>query len=225
MIKSIASLFCAMFISMALFAGGAPANGNFNRPDKLDSTSQFAKQKLQRAQRLLATLIPDPESYHLILSSATAFGGEAVPPGIFSNKPTMILYQGALSPNRSDEEIAFMMAHELGHLNLHHMEMMDAQMDKIFSGHPIGISGTTFFIFKQKLQEREADMFGLSLYKRAGYDLSFFPHTLRLLHINPNIHFGSSRVFVHELPSLSMKDSHFSMKERFALLVDKATLT
>src|SRR3989442_1696469 len=81
---------------------------------------------------------------------------------------------------------------------------------------------STFVIFKQKLQEREADMFGLYLYKKSGYSISFFPYTLRILSINPNIHYGSSKIFAKECSSLSMKDPHFSMKERFHLLVSES---
>ena len=179
---------------------------------------------LKRAERILSTLVFDPQNYHLILSSNTAFGGEAVPPYIFSDKPSIILYQGALSHNRSNEEIAFMMAHEIGHLYLHHMERMNAQMEKIFNGPPAGISGAvTFAVFQRKFQEREADMFGLFLYKQAGYSTNFFPHTLGLLKINPNIHFGSSKFFGQQPTSLSMRDDHFSMQERFEWLVAEST--
>lgn len=188
------------------------------RNDALEASSPGVLIKLARADSILRSLISNPESYFLILSSKPSFGGEAVPPYVFSDKPTMILYQGALAPARSDEEIAFMMAHELGHLVLDHAGKMGAQMEKIFTGPPIGISGTTFAIFYQKLQEREADLFGLSLYKEKGYDLEFFPYTLNLIHINPNIHYGTSTLFKKERSSLSMKDSHFCMKERFELL-------
>jgi hypothetical protein len=222
MIKSIASFCCLFFTGFSLLFASpmpGPMNGPPPRKDKLDSTSPYAKMKLQRAERILSTLVFDPQSYHLILSSRSAFGGEAVPPYVFSDKPSIIIYQGALSPNRSDEEIAFMMAHELGHLNLFHMEKFGQQMEKIFTGPPAGISGTTFAIFHQKFQEREADMFGLYLYKQAGYSLTFFPHTLKQLTFNPNLHFGSNKILGQEPTSLSMKDSHFSMKERFELLV------
>jgi len=203
--------------------GPGPTGGPPVRDDHLDDKSPFARQQLQRGEQILSTLVFDPQSYHLVLSDRTVFGGEAVPPHVFSNKPTIILYQGALSPNRSNEEIAFMMAHELGHLNLHHMEKMNVQMDKIFTGHPIRASGTTFAIYKQKLQEQEADMFGLFLYNKAGYDLAFFPKTLKILKMNPNIHFGTNNIVQHEEPSsLSMKDSHFKMSERFELLVKEA---
>lgn len=233
MLKSFISFFCLCTMSVALVFGAAspspsnhpqqemtanPMGGPPPRKDLLDSESPYTTLKLQRARYILSTLVHDPQSYHLILSSKACFGGEAVPARVYSDKPTIILYQGALSPNRSNEEIAFMMAHELGHLNLHHMEHMDHQMEKIFTGPPSGISGITFAIFKQKLQEREADMFGLYLYKKAGYSMSFFPKTLKILNINPNIHYGSNK-FTEEPPSLSMKDSHFSMKERFELLV------
>jgi hypothetical protein len=198
---------------------GGPMGGSPPRNDLLDGNSPAARMKLQRAHYILSTLVFDPQSYHLVLSSKTAFGGEAIPPHVLSEKPTMIIYQGALSPNRSNEEIAFMMAHELGHLNLHHMEQMNAKMEQVFNGHPIGVSGATFAIFKMKLQEREADMWGLHLYKQAGYSKDFFPRTLRILKVNPNIMYGSNRPFREEPGSLSMKDSHFTMKERFELLV------
>jgi Zn-dependent protease with chaperone function len=240
MLKSLISLFFVSFsflfssVAMAQQHPGAPAQEHaFSagpsptagpaRDDHLDDRSPYARQQLQRGERILSTLVFDPQSYHLMLSSKAVFGGEAVPPYVFSDKPTIILYQGALSPNRSNEEIAFMIAHELGHLNLHHMEKMNVQMEKIFTGPSAGISGITFAIFKQKLQEREADMFGLYLYKKAGYDLAFFPKTLKILKVNPYLHYGTSK-FIHkpEPGSLSMKDSHFKMSERFELLVQES---
>jgi predicted Zn-dependent protease len=219
--KTIASFFCLAFMSASLlFAGGGqnPSYGLAPRKDFMNGNSHFARMKLQRAQHILATLVPDPQSYHLVLSSKSVFGGEAYPPGAFSEKPTMVLYQGALSSNHSTEEVAFMMAHELGHFNLHHMQNTEQQMEKIFNGPSIGISGTTFTVFHQKLQEREADLYGLQLYKNAGYSLALFPHTLN--HLTKKHHGPGNR---HREPgSLSMKDPHFSMKERFALLVTES---
>lgn len=226
MMKSIVSFFCILFLGVSLVFGSPQPppsqNGPFPRTDLFDSTSPHARLVLNRAHRILSTLVFDPQNYNLMLSNRSAFGGEAIPPYVYSDKPTIIIYQGALSPNRSNEEIAFMMAHELGHLNLFHMEKFGQRMEKIFMGPPAGISGITFAIYHQKFQEQEADMFGLSLYKQAGYSMNFFAHTLRILKFNPNIHFGSSKVFGHERSSLSIKDSHFSMKERFELLVSEA---
>jgi Zn-dependent protease with chaperone function len=220
MFKSLCSFFSVLFLSFSFVLSAAHPQGIMPPPrkDLMDRSQPGTQIKLQRAESILATLVPDPQSYQLVLSSRTSFGGEAHAPYSLSEKPSIVIYQGALAPSRSNEEIAFMMAHELGHLNLHHNEKMNEQMEKIFTGSPIGISGTTFSIFFQKLQEREADMFGFDLYTYAGYDLKFFPYTLNLIKINPNIHFGSSKMLAHEPSSLSMKDSHFSMKERFELL-------
>src|ERR1700722_8779013 len=215
-------LSCYLLFGDMQGTSSGPSFGPPPRQDKLDSTSNSAQIVLKRAERILSTLVFDPQNYQLILSSKSVFGGEAVSPCVYSDKPTMIIYQGALSPNRSNEEIAFMMAHELGHLNLYHNEKMNEQMGKIFQGPTVGISGTTFAVFFQKFQEREADMFGLYLYKQAGYDIGFFPFTLGILNINPNIHFGSSMIFAKSPSSLSMRDSHFSMKERFELLVSES---
>ncbi len=222
MIKKFISL-CLLSFSVAFGNIPDPAEDFLPpRTDKLDDSSNVAKLRLSRAENILATLVPDPESYHLVLSSTPAFGGEAVAPYIPGDQPTIILYQGALSPDRSNEEIAFMMAHEMGHLQLGHHEEMDQMMEKIFTGSPIEISGLTFTIYFQKLQERQADLFGLNLYREAGYDMNFFPYTLRLININPNIHYGTNRPFREELSSLSFIDSHFAIKERFELLVKEA---
>ncbi|MFC2049489.1 hypothetical protein ACFLR2_02300, partial [Chlamydiota bacterium] len=121
-------------------------------------------------------------------------------------------------PDRSNEELAFVMAHELGHLNLHHSEKTGEKMDKLFLGPPLGISGVTFEVYNQKFQEQEADLYGLTMYKQAGYDLNFFPYTLEHIKINPNIHFGTPHIFRKARSSLSFKDSHFSMLDRFELL-------
>lgn len=197
----------------------AQSNG---RGDKLDDKSPHSQIVLQRAKNILATLVPDPQSYHLVLSSNSSVGAEAVAPYVFSDKPTLIMYQGTLSPDRANEEVAFIMAHELGHLNLYHNEKMSRQMSEIYGGSPLKISGSTFIVYHQKLQEREADMFGYSLYKKSGYDLKFFPYTLNLMKINPNIHYGTPHVFIKEPSSLSYKNSHFSMIERFDLLTAKS---
>lgn len=220
MFKLLISIISALLLTFSATHGkeGNPSP----RMDKLDSTSKMAQIKLERAQKILATLVPDPQSYQLILSNNPSFGGEAVPPHIYSDKPSIILYQGALSPNRTNDEIAFMMAHEIGHLQLYHNEEMGVQMDQIFDGNPFKISGITYTTYFQKFQERQADLFGLDLYKNAGYDLNFFPNTLKLIEINPNIHFGTNMPFRKGLSSLSMKNSHFSIKERFELLVKES---
>lgn len=226
MLKKIISSLSVLLLSFSVAFGAAqeaPSPDMFPpRKDRLDDSSQYAKMKLKRAESILATLVPDPQSYHLILSSNTSFGGEAVPPYFHSDKPTIILYQGSLNPDRSNEEIAFMMAHELGHLQLHHHAEMDKQMEKMFTSSPLQISGLTFTVYFQKLQERQADLFGLELYKRAGYDLNFFPHTLSLVKINPNLHFGTNEPFRKPLSSLSYHNSHFSIQDRFELLVKEA---
>lgn len=219
MFRLIISLFSLLFLNCSLLFGA------IQRPDHLDFTSKFAHMRLQRAEKILETLVPDPQSYQLILSNRYALGAEAWVPYSFTEKPAIIVYQGLISPDRSNEEIAFVMAHELGHLNLHHMERMNDQMDKIYTApHPIKISGTIMAIFYQKIQERQADLYGLHLYKKAGYDLNFFPYTLNLIKINPNIHFGSTRVFGKQDPSMSMNNSHFSIKERFELLTTEAKI-
>ncbi len=213
------------FLSLIIMSGalvfGAPGHSERGPPprgDYLDMHSKSAQIKLARAESILKTLVPDPQSYQLILSSTPSIGAEAVPPHVFSDKPTMIIYQGTLSPARSNQELAFVMAHELGHLNLHHNEKSAMRMEQIFTGPSAGISGVNFAIFYQKVQEQEADLYGLSVYEHAGYDLNFFSHTLKLIKINPNIHFGTPHVFRKARSSLSMKDSHYSMLDRFELL-------
>lgn len=208
-----------------LFALGSP-NNNMPppRPDKLDFTSDYALMQLRKPQEILATLISDPNKYQLILSDKQQFGGEAIPPQVFSEKPCIIIYRGALDPSVTNEELAFMMAHELGHIHHHHMENFDQRMEKIMTGSPLGISGTTFNIFAQKFEERQADLFGYELYKKAGYDINFFPETFHYIQMNN----GHDRHMPKEMrlfSSLSMKDSHFSMQDRFQLLAHKTTLS
>lgn len=220
MFRSFVSFLSLIMMSGALVFGAAGHTDETPPPrgDYLDMHSKQAQIKLTRAESILKTLVPDPQSYQLILSNTPSIGAEAVPPHVYSDKPTMIIYQGTLSPARSNQELAFVMAHELGHLNLHHSEKSGMRMEEIFTGPPAGISGVNFAIFYQKVQEQQADMYGLSLYEHAGYDLNFFPHTLKLIKINPNIHFGTPHVFRKARSSLSMKDSHYSMLDRFELL-------
>lgn len=224
MIKLVASfltVFCLGF--SALFGavnkepvnmGPASEQDSFasHRTDKLDDTSQAAQMKLQKVETILSKLVPDPSSYHLVLSNNPSFGGEAVPPYVLSDKPTIIIYDGALAPNQSKNELVFMIAHELGHLNLYHGEKMNQLMDKFFSGNPVALSGITFNIYQQKFQERQADFFGLNLYEKSGNDLHFFQKKLN------TIIKEEATSPKKELSTLSMKDSHFSMKERFQLL-------
>jgi Zn-dependent protease with chaperone function len=211
--KYLSSLFSILLLTITFAYGteqNAPMMGPPPRMDLVEAHSISGQIKLARAEKILSTLDSDPQ--------------EAVEPFVYSDKPTMIIYQGTLSPDRSNEEAAFVMAHELGHLNLHHGEKMGTIMDKLFLGPPVGISGSLFSIFHQKIQEREADQFGFHLYKQAGYDLNFFPYTLKLINKNPNIHYGTNNPFQKSLTSLSMKDSHFSMQERFELLVHLCTV-
>ena len=220
MFRSFVSLLTLIMMSGILVFGatGYSQEGPPPRGDYLDMHSKQAQIKLARAESILKTLVPDPQSYQLILSNTPSIGAEAVPPHVYSDKPTMIIYQGTLAPARTNQELAFVMAHELGHLNLHHSEKGGMRMEKIFSGSPAEISGINFAIFYQKVQEQEADMYGLALYEHAGYDLNFFSHTLKLIKINPNIHFGTPHVFRKARSSLSLKDSHYSMLDRFELL-------
>lgn len=218
MLKIITLFASLLSINFAALFGAIHPRPN---QDKLDYTSQSAQMKLSRAEKILATLVPDPQSYQLILSSNSSFGGAAVPAHVYADKPSIIIYQGALAPNRSNEELAFMMAHELGHLNMHHNEKMNERMDKIFNGPIVGISGTIMTPIYQKFDERQADLFGLSLYKKAGYNLDFFRHTLNIIKINPNLHFGTP-LYVKQPTSLSLENSHFSIKDRFELLAQEA---
>lgn len=224
MIKKFVSFITVFLLSFTVvFASQNSGNNDPHmRKDIKKHLSHSDRVKLHRAEYLLSSLVQDPESYTLLLSSNNTFGGEAYAPGALSDKPTILLYQGALTKVRSNEEIAFMMAHELGHLNLHHNEKMSEQMDKILNGPPLGISGSIFAVFHQKQQEREADMFGLHLYAHAGYDLNFFPKTLKSVQENPCEHLGIKPSDYRELSTLSMKDSHFSMKERFQLLTNES---
>lgn len=222
MLKYLASVFLLNTCLLFGASGQAPHQPQ-KKPDqeKLDFTSSYAKQKLQRAQNILATLVPDPQSYQLILSNNPDFGGQAIPPHVYSDKPSMVIFEGALSPKQSTNELAFMMAHELGHLNMHHNEKMDERMDKLFNGPTIGISGLTFNVFAQKLDERQADMFGYKLYKRAGYDLTFFQKTFSYLQQHPGADPHSHKEY-NPLPSLSMNDPHFCMFDRFELLAHQS---
>ncbi len=221
MFKRVITSFCLFVMSLSpAMASNAPEPSNMPPPrtDHLDSTSPYAQSQLQRAHDLLSTLVSDPQNYHLILSDRTSFGGEAFPANVYSDKPSIVIYQGALYPERPNDEIAFMMAHELGHIHLQHSKQWQDRMEKVYNEGPAAISGAvTFDIFQAKLWEREADLYGLKVFKNAGYSMSFFPRTLETLKVNPNIHFGTD-LATEQPSSLSMKDSHFSMKERFELL-------
>lgn len=206
-------IFTLVILNLSLIFAATPNPQQMPpRQDRLDSSSPYAQSMLAKPRQILSTLVSDPQNVQLILSSNPNFGGEAVPPGVFSNKPGLIIYQGALAPNQNQNELRFMIAHELGHIHYRHMQNMDARMDKIFNGPPIGISGTTFNIFMQKIEERQADLYGQHLYKLAGYDMSFFRNQSAYIQTQSAYH-GKSK---HS--SLSMSDSHFSMQDRFKLL-------
>lgn len=220
------SILVLLVMNLTLF-GSTPSQPDPNlmppRQDHLDGSSPYAIQKLARARQILRTLVPNPDQYQLILSDTPYFGAEAVPPGVFSMKPTVIMYAPSLDPQRTTNELAFMMAHELGHLNLHHMEKVADAMDALFDhGHPIQYSALTFGVFYQKLQEREADLFGYNLYKKAGYDMNFFPQMFQFIKHNPGFDPHMKQWVGPELPTLSVKNPHFSMYERFELLSNKA---
>lgn len=208
-------IFTLVVLNFSLIFAATPQMPQMpQRQDRLDYTSPYAQAMLSKPRQILSTLISDPQNIQLILSSNPNFGGEAVPPGVFSNKPALIIYQGALAPNQNPNELKFMIAHELGHVHYQHMQKMDERMNKVFNGPPIGISGTTFNIFQQKIEERQADLYGQYLYKHAGYDMTFFKQQSAFIQSQPNVH-GKIK---HS--SLSMSDSHFSMQDRFKLLAE-----
>lgn len=193
------------------------------REDRLDYTSDYAIDRLDRAQHILSSLVSNPNDYQLILSNKPYFGGEAVPAEILAAKPSMIIYEGALGPEVTNEELCFMVAHELGHLHHQHMQKYDQRMDHIMNGPVLGISGSTFNIYAQKFEEREADLFGFNLFKQSGYDMHFFPDAYQYMVLH-NGHDRHTPDHIRLLTSLSNKDSHFSMIDRFELLSNKAAL-
>lgn len=223
MYKKFLSVMSLVLLNVSLVFGAPSERPNDFPPrqDRLDASSPYAKMQLQRAQQLLTTLIPNTQNYQLILSNDPRFGAEAFPAHVFSDKPTLIIYQGSLTYQHSNEELAFMLAHELGHVHLNHSAQMDVIMDQFFYGPPIKYIGMPLTIYFQKFQEQEADMFGLYLYKKAGYNEQFFARQLNV--IKNESAYQTQMSLMHgmglEPGSLSMKDPHFCMRERFEHLI------
>jgi len=102
----------------------------------------------------------------------------------------MFLHRGMLQAARTDDEVAGVMAHELGHVVLRHGTLQAAKAQKfqigaiagqvlgaivggqkgaiIAQGSQIGLG--TYFLKYSREYEREADLLGAQLMARAGYD-------------------------------------------------------
>ena len=102
----------------------------------------------------------------------------------------MFLHRGMLQAARTDDEVAGVMAHELGHVVLRHGTLQAAKAQKfqigaiagqvlgaivggqkgaiIAQGSQIGLG--TYFLKYSREYEREADVLGAQLMARAGYD-------------------------------------------------------
>lgn len=102
----------------------------------------------------------------------------------------MFLHRGMLQAARTDDEVAGVMAHELGHIVLRHGTLQAAKAQKFQLGALVGqvigsiVGGTkgaiiaegsqfglgTYFLKYSREYEREADLLGAQIMARAGYN-------------------------------------------------------
>ena len=141
----------------------------------------------ERVVRLMNTLIPYANTYvkngeHYDWN-VHVWNSKKVNAGALANGTVVITNKIAFNPNITDEELAFVIAHEMAHVvRQHHRETATWKyaMSPVLLATAVATSGATsiaaaaghdmYRIGFSKTTEREADALGIEIYARAGYD-------------------------------------------------------
>ncbi len=147
-----------------------------------------------------------PDRYSFRYDPNLGFGGMA--------EDNNIVLGDINDPKYSDEERAFLLAHELGHNRLGHSQQGRNIDDILFptdkEGRPVlsaASSGNTFVPMGRKFAEKEADKYAVEALRNTKYD-------------NENLTLGLDRQAAREnknplaLGSLDPRETHFSMQDR-----------
>lgn len=148
---------------------------------------------INRVNRIFASLINVmPERlypYQVVLVGTNEVNASCLPGGY------ICVYEGLESQLKSDDALAFVLAHEIGHGALRHWSRRarKQQSDVAFGVLLAGITGVgnNHAVLKSlahtRAHEREADGFGVELYLKAGYDPNRVTSVVDLFdHLSPD---------------------------------------
>lgn len=168
---------------------------------------------MTQAIALVALLVGSPNPYKVQIIPDPSVGAWALP----GNQ--IAINSGMFADTRDKSEVMFVIAHELSHLQFHHIEKQLDLKIKILTT-PMHSSGLTFLPWTQKVHETEADLNGQKLYLKAGGDPRFFSRTLDYIKAHNGYYPGQ---FNSPRKSLSPLDPHYSMADRFELLTNNVS--
>ena len=142
----------------------------------------------QIGQRILAKMPPQPFEYHFYVIDQEVFNAFATPAG------HIFVYSGLLGAMEREEQLAGLLAHEIGHVKSRHISEKIERADDInkaayagmIAGLVLGLAGApeagqammmgsmagaqTMMLAYSRGDESEADQLGLNSMYRAGYD-------------------------------------------------------
>lgn len=118
--------------------------------------------RLKRVKAVLHRLVGDDVSAFVGVTPDIHFSDESIPNAFVNEANTIVLSDGLMNVVKSDDELAFVIAHELAHIALHHNRPSNHR------SHALIGSGSTL----QGLIRREiaADRFALSILRSSGFE-------------------------------------------------------
>ena len=149
-------------------------------------------------QRLVKTLGPQRFDYHFYVVPNPTLNAFAVPGGY------VFVFSGLLARVKSDDELAGVLAHEIGHVHAHHAIRQETQgqlwnyaallgallsvVNPVVGAGAMAAAQTAQLKYSREF-EQEADYLGLRFASEAGYDphalASFFKELLMEQRVNP----------------------------------------
>ncbi len=140
-------------------------------------------------QKIVATLPPQPFSYHFYVIKEDTYNAFATPAG------HIFIYSGLLDAMDSEEELACILAHEVAHVVCRHISQKIERANKVniatlagvVAGVLLGVgggsaaaanavtlgsvaAGQSYTLAYDREDERQADQIGLNILRKAGYN-------------------------------------------------------